>query len=491
MVRDGVLYTPPTSDSCLPGITRDSVIRIARTLGHEVREATLVRTDLYFADEAFLCGTAAEVTPIASVDGQDIGGRGPVTREIQEVFFATVEGRDERFAEFLEYPVHGTGGVVTLGPRPSRRGRRSPDPAGTSVPRRPRGGAGAGRAAIGQPGAGPDDAAGSRRRSPSRRHPARGGLLERHRRPARLHGAARRRPRRRGDHLVVLVHRLGQRGRCSSARRRCSPRSTSAPSTSIPTRSRRRSRRARRRSSRCTSSATRARSSRDQRDRRAATACRWSRTPARRSAPASTGRQVGTFGNPAVFGFYPNKQITTGEGGMITTDDPDVERELRSIVNQGRSDNGDWLGAPAARVQLPDGRDVGRGRARPAREAGADAGRPRRAVAARYSRAAGRRARRRAAVPRARTTRSWFIYYVRLDDEIDRTAVIEGMAGARHRHPALPAGDPPAARVPQAGHARGHAAGDRAGRPLHAGAAVLRRPRGRGRRVRVHARCAR
>ena len=105
VVRDGVLYTPPTSDSCLPGITRDSVIRIARSLGHEVREASLVRTDLYFADEAFLCGTAAEVTPIASVDGQEIGGRGPVTKQVQEVFFATVDGRDDRFAEFLEYPV--------------------------------------------------------------------------------------------------------------------------------------------------------------------------------------------------------------------------------------------------------------------------------------------------------------------------------------------------------------------------------------------------
>ena len=55
------------------------------------------------------------------------------------------------------------------------------------------------------------------------------------------------------------------------------------------------------------------------------------------------GRRWAAFGNPAVYGFYPNKQITTGEGGMITTDDPDVERELRSIVNQGRSDNGDWL----------------------------------------------------------------------------------------------------------------------------------------------------
>jgi len=104
VARDGVLYTPPTSDSCLPGITRESVIQMAQSLGFEVRVATLVRTDLYFADEAFLCGTAAEVTPIASVDGQEIGGRGPITKQIQEVFFATVEGRDERFAEFLEYP---------------------------------------------------------------------------------------------------------------------------------------------------------------------------------------------------------------------------------------------------------------------------------------------------------------------------------------------------------------------------------------------------
>ena len=80
VVRDGVLYTPPTTASCLPGITRDSVIRMATVLGIEVREVNLVRTDLYFADEVFLCGTAAEVTPVASVDGQPTGGRGPVTK---------------------------------------------------------------------------------------------------------------------------------------------------------------------------------------------------------------------------------------------------------------------------------------------------------------------------------------------------------------------------------------------------------------------------
>lgn len=104
-VRDGVLLTPPTTASCLPGITRASVIRMAQVLGIEVREVDLVRTDLYFADEVFLCGTAAEVTPVASVDDHPTGGRGPVTKQIQDVFFATVAGRDQRFADMLEYPV--------------------------------------------------------------------------------------------------------------------------------------------------------------------------------------------------------------------------------------------------------------------------------------------------------------------------------------------------------------------------------------------------
>ena len=105
VVRDGVLYTPPTTASCLPGITRSTVIRIANTLGFEVREVNLVRTDLYFGDEVFLCGTAAEVTPVASVDDHETGGRGPITKQIQDTFFAIVGGRDDRFADLLEYPV--------------------------------------------------------------------------------------------------------------------------------------------------------------------------------------------------------------------------------------------------------------------------------------------------------------------------------------------------------------------------------------------------
>jgi branched-chain amino acid aminotransferase len=110
VVRNGVLHTPPTSDSCLPGIARDSIMLIARELGYEVKEVNLVRTDLYFADEVFLCGTAAEVTPVASVDDQATGGRGPVTEELQRVFFDVVNGRDQRFGELLEFPVAATVG---------------------------------------------------------------------------------------------------------------------------------------------------------------------------------------------------------------------------------------------------------------------------------------------------------------------------------------------------------------------------------------------
>jgi branched-chain amino acid aminotransferase len=104
VVRDGTVYTPPTTASCLPGITRDTVIRILREMGREVREVDLVRTDLYFGDEVFLCGTACEVTPVASVDDHPTGDRGPITKEVQDTFFAIVHGRDERFGELLDFP---------------------------------------------------------------------------------------------------------------------------------------------------------------------------------------------------------------------------------------------------------------------------------------------------------------------------------------------------------------------------------------------------
>jgi branched-chain amino acid aminotransferase len=94
LVRDGVLYTPPLGSSILGGITRDCVITLARDLGLTVTETVLPRESLYIADEAFFVGTAAEVTPIRSVDKVTIGPgrRGPVTEQIQRRFFDVISG---------------------------------------------------------------------------------------------------------------------------------------------------------------------------------------------------------------------------------------------------------------------------------------------------------------------------------------------------------------------------------------------------------------
>ncbi len=95
IVRDGKLMTPPLAASVLPGITRDSIIQIARSLDIPVVEALIPREMLYIADEVFFVGTAAEVTPIRSVDRITVGAgrRGPITAKLQERFFAIVEGR--------------------------------------------------------------------------------------------------------------------------------------------------------------------------------------------------------------------------------------------------------------------------------------------------------------------------------------------------------------------------------------------------------------
>src|SRR2546427_2713874 len=103
VVQGGRIFTPDLSASILPGITRDTIIQIAQDLGHPVVEKSLIRTDLYLADEVFMCGTAAEVTPIREIDDQPIGPPGPVTVEIQEAYLDTVHGRSERWAQWLEY----------------------------------------------------------------------------------------------------------------------------------------------------------------------------------------------------------------------------------------------------------------------------------------------------------------------------------------------------------------------------------------------------
>jgi branched-chain amino acid aminotransferase len=102
IVKDGVIYTPDLSTSILPGITRDTVIQIAQDIGYRVVEKSLIRSDLYLADEAFMCGTAAEVTPLREVDDVELGV-GPVTLELQAAYIDTVRGRSERWAQWLEY----------------------------------------------------------------------------------------------------------------------------------------------------------------------------------------------------------------------------------------------------------------------------------------------------------------------------------------------------------------------------------------------------
>jgi branched-chain amino acid aminotransferase len=101
VVKDRTLHTPPLAMSILPGITRHSVIEIAGSLGYSVEETLLIRTDLYLADEVFMVGTAAEVTPVRAIDGREIGA-GPITRELQKAYLAAVGGLDERWSSWLD-----------------------------------------------------------------------------------------------------------------------------------------------------------------------------------------------------------------------------------------------------------------------------------------------------------------------------------------------------------------------------------------------------
>ena len=95
VVYDGVIYTPPLSASILGGITRRYVITLAHDLGYEVREQNIPREMLYAADEVFFTGTAAEITPVKTIDGLPVGSgtRGPITKALQEEFFALAQGK--------------------------------------------------------------------------------------------------------------------------------------------------------------------------------------------------------------------------------------------------------------------------------------------------------------------------------------------------------------------------------------------------------------
>jgi branched-chain amino acid aminotransferase len=105
LVSRGVIYTPPVSSGILEGITRNSVIELLAADGIAVKETDLARGSLYTADEVFLTGTAAEVTPVRAIDGRQVGEGepGPVTRRIQETFSAAVAGKTDEFRHWLSF----------------------------------------------------------------------------------------------------------------------------------------------------------------------------------------------------------------------------------------------------------------------------------------------------------------------------------------------------------------------------------------------------
>lgn len=104
VVRNGKIYTPETT-SALEGITRDSVMTIARNAGYEVIEKRITRDEIYVADEAFFTGSAAEVTPIRELDNRQIGSgsRGVITEKLQSLYFDAVHGRGDKYANWLTY----------------------------------------------------------------------------------------------------------------------------------------------------------------------------------------------------------------------------------------------------------------------------------------------------------------------------------------------------------------------------------------------------
>ena len=118
------MRTPPTSAAILAGITRDTTIQLLREQGVEVREEPIARDELYTADEVFLTGTAAEITPVRDIDHRKIGRgeAGPVTRRLQESFFSVVKGNDAKHDHWLSYYDSPRVGVVAVaGAQEARR----------------------------------------------------------------------------------------------------------------------------------------------------------------------------------------------------------------------------------------------------------------------------------------------------------------------------------------------------------------------------------
>ncbi len=103
VVRDGTLLTPPVSDDILEGVTRRAILELAETFGIPVEIRSIDRSEIYVADEMFLCGTGVQLSPVIELDHRPIAGGaiGPITKQLHEAYFAAVRGRDSRFAHWL------------------------------------------------------------------------------------------------------------------------------------------------------------------------------------------------------------------------------------------------------------------------------------------------------------------------------------------------------------------------------------------------------
>jgi branched-chain amino acid aminotransferase len=115
IIRKGVVITPPIVANVLEGIVRRSLIQMLRDeINIEVQERNIDRTEVYIADEVFLCGTGAQITPVTRIDNRPIGSGkvGPITRELRELFFKVVTGRVEKYRDWLS-PVYSTEPVKT------------------------------------------------------------------------------------------------------------------------------------------------------------------------------------------------------------------------------------------------------------------------------------------------------------------------------------------------------------------------------------------
>ena len=280
-----------------------------------------------------MVGTAAEVTPIREIDDQVVGPPGPVTPKIQQAYLDTVHGRSDRWSQWLEFAPaanHQAGvkqevdSVPLSGPDlGAARGGARPrsDALGPALAR-----------ADDRPLRGARSPSGSARRTRPRSRPARRAAF------AGDHG--RHRSGRRGDHVAVLlrcVRELLPLRRRRSGLRRHRP---GARSTSTRPRSRPRSPRAQRRSLRvdiygypCELDELRAIADRH--------GLALIERLVRGARSRVRGAPLGSHGRPCVFAFYPNKQMTTGEGGMVTTHSEEEWRVIRSLRNQGRRDRAD------------------------------------------------------------------------------------------------------------------------------------------------------